>query len=97
MLKLAGEAESEKFAAGTTVKETLVELNRLPDVPVTVTENVPVAAEEEAVRVNWVVEADGLGLNEAVSPSGRGDAVNMTVPLKAFCAAAAIVLVAEFP
>jgi len=52
MLKLEGDAESEKFADGITVNETVVELERLPEVPVTVTEKVPKAAPEEAARLN---------------------------------------------
>src|SRR5215471_12504164 len=37
MVKLAGEAESEKFGAGFTVRLTVVVWLKLPDVPVMVT------------------------------------------------------------
>src|SRR5215467_101542 len=51
MLRVFGEAERPKSGAPVTVRETLVELVRLPLTPLTVTEKVPVAAELLAVKV----------------------------------------------
>jgi len=52
MLKLAGDAEREKFAAAITVNDRVVEFERLPEVPVMVTEKVPVVAPDADVRVS---------------------------------------------
>lgn len=84
MLKLLGEAERVKSGAAFTVREIVVELVRLPDVPVMVTVNVPVAAVMLAVSVNVLVPAVLLGLKEAVTPLGRPEADRLTLPLKPF-------------
>src|SRR5258708_4359360 len=97
MVKLAGDAEREKFAAGITDNDTVVEFDSIPEVPVTVTGKVPVAAPEDAVSVNTVVVVAGFGLNETVTPLGKPDAVKVTLPLKPFCGFTVIVLEAEFP
>ena len=97
MLKLAGDAEREKFAAAIMVNDTVVEFDRIPEVPVTVTGKVPVAAPEDAVSVNRDVVVAGFGLNEAVTPLGKPDAVKVTLPLKPFCGFTVIVLEAVFP
>jgi hypothetical protein len=78
--------------AAVTVKVTVVVLVKPPDVPVTVTVAVPVAAVLLAVRVNVLVLAVLLGLNNAVTPPGRPDADKLTLPVKPFCGATAIVL-----
>ncbi len=63
-----------------------------PDIPVMVTEAVPVAAVPLAVRVNVLVLVVLLGLNDAVTPLGRPDADKLTLPLKPFCGVTVMVL-----
>ncbi len=63
-----------------------------PDIPVMVTEAVPVAAVLLAVSVNVLVLAVLLGLNDAVTPLGRPDADKLTLPLKPFCGVTVMVL-----
>jgi hypothetical protein len=81
---LVGEAESEKFgvAAAFTVRATVVVCVSVPDVPVIVTFDVPVVAVELAVNVTTLVEVVGLVPNVAVTPAGRPDADNVTLPVK---------------
>ena len=69
----------------------------LLDVPVTVTANVPGAAVALAVRVSVVPLLEGFGVNAAVTPSGRPEAVNVTVPLKPFEGVIVIALVSWPP
>jgi hypothetical protein len=52
----------------------------LPEVPVTVTVNAPVVAVVVAASVSTVEVVEDAGLNEAVTPLGRPEAVNDTVP-----------------
>ena len=85
IVKLFGDAERAKFAGGFTMRETVVVLVKLPDVPVRVTVTVPVVAVLLAVSVNVLVPAVLLGLNDAVTPLGRPDADKLTLPLKPFC------------
>jgi hypothetical protein len=59
---------------------------------VIVTLDVPVAAVPLAVSVNELVVVAEAGLNEAVTPLGRPDAEKLTLPLKPFWGATAIVL-----
>ena len=63
-LKLLGEADSEKFgvAVAFTVSEIDVVWLNVPDVPVIVTEVVPVVAVELAVKVTTLVPVVGLVL-----------------------------------
>ncbi len=63
-----------------------------PDIPVMVTEAVPVAAVLLAVSVNVLVLVVLLGLNDAVTPLGRPDADKLTLPLKPFCGVTVMVL-----
>ncbi len=63
-----------------------------PDIPVMVTEAVPVAAVLLAVSVNVLVLVVVLGLNDAVTPLGRPDADKLTLPLKPFCGVTVMVL-----
>ena len=67
-------------------------LIKLPDVPVMVTDAVPVAAVLLAVRVNVLVLAVLLGLNDAITPLGRPDADKLTLPVKPFCGVTVMVL-----
>ena len=78
--------------ATVTVKETAVVLIRFPEMPVTVTEAVPVAAVLLAVSVNVLVLVVLLGLNDAVTPLGKPDADKLTLALKPFCGVTIIVL-----
>lgn len=93
IVKLLGEAESVKFGGGLTARESVVELDRLPDEPVIVTVDVPVVAALLAVSVNVLVPVALVGLNEAVTPEGKPDADKLTVPLKPLSALTVMVLV----
>ncbi len=99
IVKLAGEAESVKFGVGAafTVRETVVLLVRVPEVPVMVTVAVPVAAVLPAVSVRVLLALLGLGLSEAVTPLGKPEADRLTLPLKPFCGMMAMVLVPLVP
>ncbi len=66
---------------------------RLPDVPVMVTVAVPMVAALLAVSVNVLAELASAGLNEAVTPLGKPEADNVTLPLKPFKSLTVIVLV----
>ena len=79
---LFGDAESVKFGGAATVSERVVAFERLPEIPVTVTVAVPVAAVPLAVNVNVLVPVVLTGLNDAVTPLGRPDADKLTLPLK---------------
>ncbi len=74
------------------VREIVVVFVKLPDLPVTVTEAVPVAAVLLAVNVNLLVLAVLLGLNDAVTPLGRPEADKLTLPVKPFCGVTVMVL-----
>ena len=84
-------------ASGFTVTLNDVSLVKLPDVPLMVTGNVPVAAEPLAVRVSVLVEVAGFGLNAAVTPLGRPEADSVTLPLKPPPSVIVMVLVAVPP
>ena len=70
-----------------TVRDTVVVLFKLPDVPVIVTVAVPVVAVPLAVNVK-VLLFEGLdvvvGLNAAVTPAGKPVAASATPPLNPF-------------
>ena len=53
----------------------------LPEVPVMVTVNAPVVAVVLAVSVRTVEVVEDVGLNEEVTPLGRPDTLNDTVPV----------------
>ena len=55
---------------------------KLPDLPVTVTDAVPVFAVVLAVSVNVLVLIVLVGLKDAVSPLARPDADKLTLPVK---------------
>jgi hypothetical protein len=74
------------------VSEIVAVFVKLPDVPLTATVTVPVAAALLAVSVNVLVLAVLLGLNDAVTPLGRPDADKLTLPLKPFCGVTVMVL-----
>jgi hypothetical protein len=95
--KVFGEAERVKLgtAAAVTVRETVVEFVRVPEVPAIVTVAVPVVAVPLAVSVR-VLEFAGLvvlaGLKDAVTPAGSPDADKLTLPVKPFSGATEMVL-----
>ena len=74
-----------KLGAGETVSETETWWVKLPEVPVTVTVKVPVAATPDAEKVRVLVVVAGLGLKAAVTPDGSPEAERATLPLKPFC------------
>ena len=75
----------------------LTECERLPDLPLTLALKVPVLAALLTVRVNVLLEVEGLGLKEAVTPIGRLDAEKLTLPLKPFVGLMVIVDVPVLP
>jgi hypothetical protein len=83
-LTLLGEADSEKFgvAVAFTVKEIDVVWLSVPDVPVIVTEDVPVVAVELAVKVTTLLPVVGFVPKLAVTPEGRADVESVTDPVK---------------
>lgn len=87
-----------------TVGPTLVTVNvivvvevMVPDTPVIVTVLVPMVAVALAVKVSALEVVAGFGLNAAVTPFGRPEAVKVTLPLKAFCGVIVIVLEPVLP
>jgi len=70
----------------------VVEFVRLPDVPVITTLDVPRGAELLAENVTVLVLVVLLGLNEAVTPLGRPEAVRLTLSLKPLYGVTVIVL-----
>lgn len=63
------------------MRETVVLLVRLPDVPVTVTVNVPTVAVPVAERVKRLLAVAGFVPKVTLTPLGRPDAVKLTLPL----------------
>lgn len=98
-VKLDGEAESAKFgcAGALTVSVTEVVWVSEPDVPVMVMVEVPVAAVELAVSVRTLLDVAGLVPNPAVTPAGRPEADNVTLPVKPPDGVIVIVLVPLLP
>jgi hypothetical protein len=95
MPRVLGEAERLKSGAGAgglTVRATVVVWLKFPDVPVTVTVEVPRVAVLLAVSVRTPAE-----LNEAVTPVGSPEAVKATVPLNPFVGWTVIVSVPLAP
>jgi hypothetical protein len=80
-----------------TVRLSVVVFVKLPDTPLTVTVTVPVAADALAVSVNVLVVVVGFGLNPAVTPLGKPEALKVTLPVKPFTGFTVIVLVPLFP
>jgi hypothetical protein len=79
------------------VRLILTECDRLPDLPLTRTLKVPVAAELLTVSVNVLVLVELLGLNDAVTPLGRLEAEKVTIPVKPFVGWTVIVDVPVLP
>lgn len=95
MVRLAGEAESEKFgtAAAFTVRLMVVLCVSEPDVPVIVTVAVPVVAVLLAVNVTVLLVVVLPGLKDAVTPLGRPEADKLTLPLNPLIGLTVMVLV----
>jgi hypothetical protein len=97
IVNTAGSAESPNVGVAVTVTDTFVVLVKVPELPVIVTFPVPAGAVLLAVKVNVLVVVLLLGLNEAVTPLGRPEAVRLTLPLKPFCGVIVMVLVPLVP
>lgn len=80
-----------------TVRARLVDAVSAPETPTMVTTDVPMVAVEDAVRVSTLLPVVGLGANAAVTPAGRLDAANVTLPAKQFTSVGVIVSVAVLP
>jgi hypothetical protein len=80
-----------------TVREIVVEFDKLPEVPVMVTVAAPVVAVLLAVSVRVLVVVAGFVLNDAVTPLGNPDADKVTLPLKPFCGVTVSVLAPFVP
>jgi len=77
---------AEGFSVKVPVPETTLSVMGvvavlLPEVPVTVTVNAPVVAVLLAVSVRTLEVVEEAGLNEAVTPLGKVDVVNDTLPV----------------
>jgi hypothetical protein len=83
--------------SGVTVRLNVVVCVKLPETPWTVMVEVPVVAVAVAVKVSVLVVVAGLGLNPAVTPEGRPEALNVTALLKPLSGAMVIVLVPVLP
>src|ERR1700730_14007148 len=92
MVRDEGDAPMVKLgcAAAFTVKVMVVLWEVEPDTPVTVTETVPVEAEEDAVSVSVEFTlplaggVTGFGENAAVTPLGNPVALSVVAELKPF-------------
>jgi hypothetical protein len=80
-----GEAVKVKVGCGAIVSVTLVLAVSDPDVPVIDTVDAPLTAVFGTAIVITVALAELAGLNDAVTPLGRPDALNVTVPVNPFC------------
>lgn len=80
-----------------TVRVRTTAAFKAPDVPVIVTVELPglALAPTESVKVLLLVVL--AGLNDAVTPLGKPDAVKLTLPAKPFCGTTAIKLVPLLP
>jgi len=98
-VRLLGEAESVKLgdAAALTVRASVVDAVRLPEVPVMVTVAAPVVAVLLAVSVSTLVPVVGFVPNAAVTPLGRPDAASVTLPLNPPTSVTEMVLVPLLP
>jgi hypothetical protein len=95
--KELGLAERVKFGGAETVRERVVVFDKLPEVPVTVSVKVPVAAVLLADNINVLELVVLLGAKEAVTPPGRPEADKLTLELKPFWGVTVIVLVPLVP
>ena len=96
-LRLAGDAERAKFGGAVMVRAIVAVLFNAPETPVTVTVDAPVTAEALAVSVSVLAPVVLAGLNDAVTPLGRPDAVRLTLPLKPLSGPTVILLAPLLP
>jgi len=82
---------------GFTVRETVVALVKLPDVPVTVRVTVPVAAVPFAVRVKRLVVVAGFEEKAVPTPLGSPVTAKFTFPLNPLRGLMVIVIEPEVP
>jgi hypothetical protein len=76
---------AESVKAGTyTPSEKVVEFVTLPDVPVSVTVDCPMAAELLAVSVSVLFPVVGFGVKDAVTPAGKPDNERLTLPVNPY-------------
>jgi len=87
-----GAALSVKFPSPVTVRAIVMVSLKEPDVPVIVTEEVPVVAVALAVKVSVLLLVAGLALNTAVTPAGNPDAANVTLGLSPLAGVIVIVV-----
>ena len=85
------------MATAFTISETVEVWVKLPDVPVMVTVEVPVAAVALAVNVRTLEPVVGFAPKVAVTPEGRADVDSVTLPLKPLVGLTVIVLVPLLP
>lgn len=83
--------------AWLTVRLTVVVCVKVPDTPLMVMVDVPVAAVAPTVKVSVLDEVVGFGLNAAVTPLGRPVALKVTLPVNPFCGTTVMVLVPVLP
>src|SRR5437762_1644806 len=91
----AGGQKSGVPPAALTVRARVDVCLSVPEVPVIVTVDIPVAAVLQAVSVKVLilcVGVVGFVLNDAVTPFGRPDAAKVTFPVKPFWGATVMVL-----
>jgi hypothetical protein len=93
---VAGVVGADKVKFWFTVSVTVVVADRLPEVPVIVTDTVPGVAVPVAVKVSVLVAAVGLGLNAAVTPADKPVAARVTFPVNPLTSVTVMVLVPEF-
>src|SRR5215831_3717554 len=80
-VKLFGDAERAKLPWGFTVREIVVVLVRLPEVPVIVTVTVPTVAVPVAERVRRLLVVVGFVPKVAATPLGKAETAKFTLPL----------------
>jgi hypothetical protein len=73
--------EADRLNPSFTVSLSIVVLLRVPELPVMVSAALPVAAVALAVSASVLLEVAGFGLNEAVTPLGKPEAVRLTSEL----------------
>jgi len=89
--------QANPLAPVPTVRAMVVVADNVPDVPVIVTVEDPVAAVLLAVRVSTLLPVVGFVPNEAVTPLGRPDAASVTLPVNPPTSVTLIVLVPLLP
>ena len=95
-MRLLGDAERLKF--GTVITRLIGAVwVKVPEVPVTVTVEVPAVTEAPAIIVRILTPVVLAGLKDAVTPLGRPDATRLTLPLKPLCGPTVMALAPLLP